>query len=121
MGKLVIRWRKKLVRRNNRDTTFVVVPPISILSVPKVKAQLKAQPKRPLNHDDDTDLIPTQWQREMYPIEGVSTTGVIDLGSDLTNIRGDLLYHIVKKDSLKIEDLETPQLKACTYDQNQLF
>ena len=47
-------------------------------------------------------------------IERVSTTGVIDTGSDITTIRGDLLYSI--RSSLKIEDLKTPQPKACTCD-----
>jgi len=37
----------------------------------------------------------------------VSATGVIDTGSDLTIIRGDLFYHIVEKVNL-IKDLETP-------------
>jgi len=45
-------------------------------------------------------------------IKRVFTTGVIDTGSDLTIIRGDLFYHIFKKVNLKIENLETPQLKA---------
>jgi len=47
-------------------------------------------------------------------IKGVSTTGVIDTGSDIITIRGDLFYHIVEKASPKIKDLKTTQLKACT-------
>ena len=54
-------------------------------------------------------------------IEGVSTTGVIDTSSDITIIRGDLLYHIVEKANLKIEDLKAPQLKACIYDQKPII
>ena len=54
-------------------------------------------------------------------IEGISTTGVIDTGSDITIIRGDLLYHIVEKANLKIEDLKVPQLKACIYDQKPII
>jgi len=54
-------------------------------------------------------------------IEGVSTTGVIDTGSDITIIRGDLFYHIVEKANLKIEDLKAAQLKACTYDQKPII
>ena len=44
--------------------------------------------------------------------EGVPTTGVIDTGSDITIIRGDLFYYIVEKANLKIEDLKAPQQKA---------
>ena len=40
------------------------------------------------------------------------TTGVIDTGSDITIIRGDLFYYIVEKANLKIEDLKAPQQKA---------
>jgi len=41
-------------------------------------------------------------------IKRVSTTGVIDAGSNFTIIRADLFYHIVERVNLKIEDLETP-------------
>jgi len=51
-GRLAIRWRKKLVRRNNRDATFVIVPLIYFISADSGRVDVK--------------------------IEGVSTTGVID-------------------------------------------
>jgi len=54
-------------------------------------------------------------------IEGVSTTGVIDTGSDITIIRGDLFYHIVEKANLKIEDLKAPSWKLAPMIRSQLF
>ena len=55
-------------------------------------------------------------------IEGVPVTGLIDTGSDITIIRGDLFYQIVAEahDHLKIQCLKTADQKACTYDQKPI-
>ena len=53
-------------------------------------------------------------------IERVSVTGLIDTGSDITIIRGDLFYQIVAEAHLKIQSLKTAEQKACTYDQKPI-
>lgn len=53
-------------------------------------------------------------------IEGVPVTGLIDTGSDITIIRGDLLYHIVGEANLEMQSLKTAEQKACTYDQKPI-
>ena len=50
-------------------------------------------------------------------IEGVPVTGIIDTGSDITIIRGDLFYHVVETAGLEESSLKPADLKACTYDQ----
>ena len=55
-------------------------------------------------------------------IEGVSTTGVIDTGSDITILEETCcIIFVVEKTNLKIEDFKAPQLKACTYDQKPII
>ena len=53
-------------------------------------------------------------------IEGIPVTGLIDTGSDITIIRGDLFYQIVAEAHLKIQSLKTAEQKACTYDQKPI-
>ena len=53
-------------------------------------------------------------------IEGVPVTGLIDTGSDITIIRGDLFYQIDGEAHLKIQSLKTAEQKACTYDQKSI-
>ena len=53
-------------------------------------------------------------------IEGVPATGLIDTGSDITIIRGDLFYQIVTEAHLKVQSLKATQQKACTYDQKPI-
>ena len=53
-------------------------------------------------------------------VEGVPVTGLIDTGSDITIIRGDLFYHIVEVGKLENSMLEPADLKACTYDQKPI-
>ena len=53
-------------------------------------------------------------------IEGVPVTGIIDTGSDITIIRGDLFYHIVGTAGLEESSLKPADLKACTYDQKPI-
>ena len=54
-------------------------------------------------------------------IEGVSITGIIDTGSDVTILRGDAFYSIVSKSDLNVHNLKAAeQVKACTYDQKPI-
>ena len=53
-------------------------------------------------------------------IEGVPVTGLIDTGSDITIVRGDLLYHIVSTAGLEESNIKPADQKACTYDQQPL-
>ena len=53
-------------------------------------------------------------------IEGVPITGLIDTGSDITIIRGDLFYQIIAEAHLKVQSLKTAEQKACTYDQKPI-
>ena len=53
-------------------------------------------------------------------IEGVVVSGLIDTGSDITIIRGDLFYQIVSESALKLQSLEPAEQKACTYDQKPI-
>ena len=53
-------------------------------------------------------------------VEGVPVTGLIDTGSDITIIRGDLFYHIVETARLEGSRLKPADLKACTYDQKPI-
>ena len=53
-------------------------------------------------------------------IEGVPVTGLIDTGSDITIIRGDLFYQIIPESGLKVESLKPAEQKACTYDQKPI-
>ena len=53
-------------------------------------------------------------------VEGVPVTGLIDTGSDITIIRGDLFYHIVETARLEESRLQPADLKACTYDQKPI-
>ena len=47
-------------------------------------------------------------------------TGLIDTGSDITIIRGDLFYHIFGITGLDESRLKPADLKACTYDQKPI-
>ena len=53
-------------------------------------------------------------------IEGVPVTGLIDTGSDITIIRGDLFYHVIGKAGIQANRLQSPAHKACTYDQKPI-
>ena len=53
-------------------------------------------------------------------IEGVPVTGLIDTGSDITIIRGNLFYQIISESGVKIESLKPAEQKACTYDQKPI-
>jgi len=50
-------------------------------------------------------------------VKGIPVTGLIDIGSDITIIRGDLFYHIVETAKLEESNLKPADLKACTNDQ----
>ena len=47
-------------------------------------------------------------------------TSIIDTGSDITIIRGDLFYHIVETAGLEESSLKPADLKGCTYDQKPI-
>ena len=53
-------------------------------------------------------------------IEGIAVSGLIDTGSDITIIRGDLFYQIVSQGGLEIQSLKPAEQKACTYDQKPI-
>ena len=53
-------------------------------------------------------------------IEGVPVTGLIDTGSDITIVRGDLLYHIVSTAGLEASKIRSADQRACTYDQKPI-
>ena len=48
-------------------------------------------------------------------IDGVPVTGIIDTGSDITIIRGDLFYQIVAGIHLKAQSLIAAEQKACMH------
>ena len=52
-------------------------------------------------------------------IEGV-ITGLIDTGSDITIMRGDLFYQIITATGLGEQALKKTDQKACTYDQKPI-
>ena len=47
-------------------------------------------------------------------IEGVPVTGLIDTGSDITIVRGDLLYHIMSTAGLEASKIRSADQRACT-------
>jgi len=54
-------------------------------------------------------------------VEGIPITGVIDTGSDITILRGDIFYQIVSDSDLDVLVLKpAEQVKACTYDQKPI-
>ena len=54
-------------------------------------------------------------------VEGIPITGVIDTGSDITILRGDVFYQIVSDSDLDVLDLKpAEQVKACTYDRKPI-
>ena len=53
-------------------------------------------------------------------IEEVPATGVIDTGSDITIIRGDLFYQIVTKAYLKVLSPKAAEQKTFTYEQKPI-
>ena len=54
-------------------------------------------------------------------IEAVPVTRLIDTGSDITIIRGDLFYQRISESGLKVESLKPAEQKACTYDQKPII
>ena len=53
-------------------------------------------------------------------VEGIPVTGLIDTGSDITIIRGNLFYHIFGITGLDESRLKPAGLKACTYEQKPI-
>ena len=53
-------------------------------------------------------------------IEGVPATGLIDTGSDITIIRGDLFYKIATVANLEMCSIKDVDQKVCTYDQKPI-
>ena len=51
-------------------------------------------------------------------IEGVPVTGLIDTGSDITIIRGDLFYKIAAVANLDMCSIKDVGQKVCNCDQN---
>ena len=50
-------------------------------------------------------------------VEGFLVNGLIDTGSDITMMRGDHFYDMVKEVNLDIQQLKPTEQKACIYDQ----
>ena len=53
-------------------------------------------------------------------IEGIPVTGLIDTGSYITIVRGDLLSHIVSTAGLEASKIRSAGQMACTYDQKPI-
>ena len=53
-------------------------------------------------------------------IEGVPVTGLIDTGSDITIIRGDLFYHILETARFEKSSVKPADLNACTYSYDHM-
>ena len=53
-------------------------------------------------------------------VEGIPATSLIDTGSDITIIRGELFYRIMELAKLDEENLKPADLKACTFDQRPI-
>ena len=53
-------------------------------------------------------------------VEGIPVTGLIDTGSDITIIRGNLFYHILETAKLKENSLKPADPKACMYNQKPI-
>ena len=53
-------------------------------------------------------------------MKGVLVAGIIDTGSDITIVRGNLFYHIVETTGLGKSSLTPADLKACTYDKKPI-
>ena len=53
-------------------------------------------------------------------VEGVPVTGLIDTGSGITIVHGDLLYHIISTAGLEASNIRSANQRACTYDQKPI-
>ena len=53
-------------------------------------------------------------------VEGVPIIGLIDMGSDITIMRGDQFYDMVKEAHLSIQYLKPTEQRARTYDQKPI-
>ena len=53
-------------------------------------------------------------------IEGVSVTGIVNTGSEITIVRDDQLYHIVSTAGVEADKIRPADQKACTYDQKPI-
>ena len=77
----------------------------------------------------DTDVICTkpncsnkgrEFQYVEIKVERLPVMGLIDTGSDITIMRGDLFYHTVGKGGIEVDQLQSPAYKACSYDQKPI-
>ena len=64
--------------------------------------------------DDDSP------QSATVNIEGVPVTGIIDTGSDITIIGGDMLKTVIAKAGLKKEEFKTVDKQAFTYNKQHI-
>ena len=91
----------------------------------KTESQGKSSSQKTTQEPKGNKMIRTRYytpkQRQSscveVKVEGIPVTGLIDTGSDITIIRGDLFYHIVETARLEDSNLKSADLKACTYDQ----
>jgi len=70
----------------------------------------------------DTVRVCDQGSRPQYvniEIQGVSTSGVIDTGADITIMGGELFKKIAKAAKLKKKDFKQADRTPCTYDRKQ--
>jgi len=106
---------------------FVTAHTIWHVIVIKTKQRAKAQ--KTIQEPKGNKMIRTRYytpkQKQsscvQVTVEGIPVTGLIDTGSDITIIRGDLFYHIVETAKLERKViLNLPDLKACLYDQKPI-
>ena len=71
-----------------------------------------------------TALCPSKNQNGVHCvkvlIEGVPVTGLVDTGSDITIIRGDLFYKIAAVAKVEINFIKNFDQRVCTYDQRPM-
>ena len=53
-------------------------------------------------------------------VEGVPIVGLIDTGFDITIMRGDQFYDMMKEANLNINHLKPTEQRTCTYDQKPI-
>ena len=91
-----------------------------VLAKDNTKPTLKSIGTRVIRTGSNTTIIKSGCYCVEVIIEGVAVSGLIDTGSDITIIRGDLFYQIVSESGLKLQSLKPVEQKACTYDQKPI-
>jgi len=75
----------------------------------------------PMIRDNSCGNLRRESHSVVVNIEGIPITRVIDTGSDITILRGDVFYSIVSRSDLNVLDLKiAEQVNVCTYDQKPI-